>query len=174
MQKGRVWVKMKNKNINMLIVAFLLLGVMSVVLTFFIGKAKEDFPKNIEIKENGITEGILTVRDLKLNPTESKEYSVNLVCAASGSYFIFLDYEETKDGGMKQFIDVTVKFDGEVVYEGGLDSLLDGDDVIELEGELSATEPLVITICYLMPYSVGNEAQGTYADFDIHFKIEKS
>ena len=165
---------MKNKNINMLIVGLLLLGLMAVMLIVFLGKAKEDFPKNITVSENGVTESVLAIRDLKLNPTESKEYSVNLLCAASGSYHIYLDYEEKADGGMKPFIDVIVKFDDEVVYEGELSALLDGDEVIQFEGELHETEPLVVSICYLMPYDIGNEAQGTYADFDIHLKIEKS
>ncbi len=144
------------------------------MLITFLGKAKEDFPENITVSEDGVTESILAVRDLKLCPTESKEYSVNLVCAASGSYHISLDYEEKKNGGMKPFVDVTVKFNGEVVYEGELAALLDSGELIQFEGELHAEEPLVVSICYLMPYDVGNEAQGTYADFDIHLKIEKS
>ncbi len=167
--------KMKNKSINILIVSLLLLGIIAVMLIVFLGKAKEDFPENITVSEDGVTESILAVRDLKLNPTESKEYSVNLVCAASGSYHIYLDYEEKEDGGMKSFVDVTVKFDGKVVYEGDLAALLgDEGELIQFEGELHAEEPLVVSICYLMPYDVGNEAQGTYADFDIHLKIEKS
>lgn len=165
---------MKNKSINILIVSLLLLGIMAVSLIVFLGKAKEDFPKNITVSENGITESVLTVRDLKLNPTESKEYNVNLVCAASGSYHIYLDYEEKEDGGMKPFIDVIVKFDNAVVYEGELAALLNTGEVIQFEGELHKAEPLVVSICYVMPYDVGNEAQGTYADFDIHLKIEKS
>lgn len=166
---------MKNKSVNILIVSFLLIGIMAVMLITFLGKAKEDFPENITVSSDGVTESILAVRDLKLSPTESKEYSVNLVCAASGSYHIYLDYEEKEDGGMKPFVDVTVKFDGEVVYEGELAALLrDDGELIQFEGELHAEEPLVVSICYLMPYDVGNEAQGTYADFDIHLKIEKS
>ena len=157
-----------------MIVSFLLLGIMAVILIAFLGEAKEDFPKNITVSEDGATESVLAVRELKLNPTESKEYSVNLVCAATGSYHIYLDYEEKVDGGMKPFVDVSVKFDSEVVYEGELAALLDGDEVIHFEDELHETESLVVSICYLMPYDVGNEAQGTYADFDIHLKIEKS
>lgn len=166
---------MKNKSINILIVSFLLTGIMAVMLITFLGKAKEDFPENITVSADGVTESILAVRDLKLSPTESKEYSVNLVCAASGSYHIYLDYEEKEDGGMKPFVDVTVKFGDEVIYEGELAALLaDDGDLIKFEGELHAEEPLVVSICYLMPYDVGNEAQGTYADFDIHLRIEKS
>ena len=164
---------MKNKSVNILIVSFLLIGVMSVMLIVFLGQAKEDFPKDITVSADGTTETVMSVRELKLSPTESKEYSVNLVCAASGSYLVSLDFEQENDGGMKAFVDVTVKHDDEVVYEGGLLELLDSDVIIDFESELHAKEPVVITVCYEMPYDVGNEAQGTYASFDIHLKIEK-
>ena len=152
----------------------LLLTLMGVMLAAFLGKAKEDYPNEITVKENGVTESILEVRDLKLNPTESMEYDVNLLCDASGMYHISLDYNETEDGGMKPFVDVTVKVGGEQVYEGKLEELLRDGVVIECEGELQSKEPLVLSICYLMPYDVGNEAQGTYSDFDISITIKKS
>lgn len=166
---------MKNKSVNILVVSLLLLGLVAVMLTVFLGGAKEKFPESITVSEDGVTESILAVRDLKLNPTESKEYSVSLVCDASGLYNIQLDYEEKNDGGMKPFVDVIVKLDGSVIYEGGLAELLDNDgEPIRFECELNATEPLVVSFCYSMPYDIGNEAQGTYADFDINLKIEKS
>jgi len=164
---------MKNKSINILIVSFLLIGMMAVMLITFLEETKQNLAENIKVSENGVTESVQTVRDLKLNPTESKAYSVNLVCSATGSYRIRLDYEEQRDGGMKPFVDVTVKLDGEVIYEGKLIALLDNGEEIEFIGELQEKEPLVVTICYLMPRDVGNEAQGTYADFDVHFNIEK-
>jgi hypothetical protein len=145
------------------------------MLITFLESVKQDFEDNIKVSEDGVTESVQQVRDLKLNPTESKEYRVDLVCAASGSYYIYIDYEEKEDGGMKPFVEVTVKLGDEVVYEGSLAALLeDGCEPIQLEGELHAEEPLPITVCYLMPRDVGNEAQGTYADFDLHLKIEKS
>jgi hypothetical protein len=145
------------------------------MLITFLESVKQDFEDNIKVSEDGVTESVQQVRDLKLNPTESKEYRVDLVCAASGSYYIYIDYEEKEDGGMKPFVEVTVKLGDEVVYEGSLAMLLeDGCEPIQLEGELHAEEPLPITVCYLMPREVGNEAQGTYADFDLHLKIEKS
>lgn len=164
---------MKNRSINILITALILVGLLAATLTMFLLKAKDNFPKNIKVKGDGITESILPIRDLRLNPTESKEYSVELVCDASGAYDISLDFEELANGGMKPFVNVTVKAGGEVVYEGGLEALLDGDRVLQFEGTLYATDPLVISICYLMPHDIGNEAQGTYSDFDIHLKIKK-
>ena len=164
---------MKNRSLNILITALCLVGIMAVILAVFIEHVHEEFEEKITVSAEGVTETVLPVRDLKLNPTESKEYSVNLVCAASGSYNVFLDYVELEDGGMKPFVNVTVKADGAVVYEGGLAALLDGNEVVQFESNLFAVKPCVITICYLMPYEIGNEAQGTYANFDVHLKIVK-
>ena len=164
---------MKNRSINMLIVALLLLGAFAVAINVFLGIAKRDFPKYITVSANGVTESILPIRDLQLNPAESKEYTVNLVCAASGSYYIYLAFEEEEDGGMKNFVDVTV-FAGETqVYSGALAELIEGK-LIEFEGVLQEKDPLPVTLRYEMPYETGNEAQGTYADFNVRLKIKKS
>ena len=164
---------MKTKSLNMLIVAFVLLGLMAVMIITFIEDTHDNFEKNITVDADGVTEEVLAVRELMLNPTESKEYSVNLVCAASGAYRIFLDYEEKSDGGMKPFVDVIVKSNDKVVYSGNLVELIDGKKTVEFDGELFAEDPLVVTVCYTMPGSVGNEAQGTFTDFDVRLKIEK-
>ena len=165
---------MKNRSINILITAFVLLGILAFSLAIFIQWAHEVFRDGITVSENGVTESVIKVRDLKLNPTESKEYSVNLVCEATGSYFITIDYTETEDGGMKDFVNVKVRCNDEVVYEGSLAALINTDEVIEFEGELDAEDPLPVYITYEMPKDVGNEAQGTFSDFDITFKIKKS
>ena len=165
---------MKNKYANILIVALLLLAIVSVMLVVFLTDAKEKFPEKITVDADGVTESILPVRDLRLNPTESKEYSVNLVCIASGSYHIYVDYEESDDGGMKHFVEVTLKFDGETVYEGSLAELIDSDKTVQFDGELEEDEAVAVSFCYRMPDEVGNEAQGTYADFEVVLRIEKS
>lgn len=165
---------MKNRSANILIFAMLFIGIMATMLIIFLADAKEKFPEEITVVEDGVTESILPIRDLMLNPTESREYSVNLFCRASGGYYIYLDFEETEDGGMKPFVDVTVKVDGEVLYEGKLDALLAPDAAaVECEAELYADEPRVFTVTYTMPRDVGNEAQGTYSDFDLNLKIKK-
>ncbi len=96
----------------MLIVGIILLSLMAVMLVVFLWDAEEKFPKEITVSADGVTESILPIRDLHLNPTETKEYNVNLFCRASGGYNVYLDFEETEDGGMKPFVDVAVKVDG--------------------------------------------------------------
>ena len=164
---------MKNKNINMLIISFLVISAFAVMLIIFVGTAKRDFSENIKVRQDGLTEGVIPVRDLRLNPSESKEYSVDMVCAASGTFAFELSYEEKTDGGLKQFINVTITADGAVVYQGSLQDLINNGLKVNFKGELQAKEPLVLTFHYEMPREIGNEAQGTYSDFDVHIKVEK-
>ena len=164
---------MKNKSINMLIISFLVITAFAVMLIIFVGTAKRDFSENIKVRQDGLTEGVIPVRDLRLNPSESKEYSVDMVCAASGTFAFELSYEEKTDGGLKQFINVTITADGAVVYQGSLQDLINNGLKVNFKGELQAKEPLVLTFHYEMPREIGNEAQGTYSDFDVHIKVEK-
>ena len=164
---------MKNRSINMLIVALILIAAFAVVLIFFIENAHQKFEGGITVKADGVTESIIPVRDLQLNPTDQKQYEINLVCEASGDYYVSLDFEQTENGGMNPYVNVAVKSDGTEVFSGKLTELLDDDKIIQFEGRLYATEPLVITVIYEMPETVGNEAQGTYTDFDIHLEIVK-
>ena len=69
---------MKAKSLGILVVALLLLMAISVTLVVFIEYAKEKFPEDITVSSEGVTESILPIRDLRLNPSESREYRVNL------------------------------------------------------------------------------------------------
>ena len=100
---------MKNKNINMLIVSFLVIAAFSIMLIIYVGTAKSDFSENIKVSQDGVTEDILAVRDLRLAPTESKEYSVNLVCAASGTIAFDLKYVEKKRQRVKRYKSIESK-----------------------------------------------------------------
>lgn len=164
---------MKNRSINLMISTLVLFAIFSVILLVFLWDAHERFPKEITVAEDGVVE-TLSFRDLQLSPTESREYTVNLICAASGSYRVSLEYDETKDGGMKPFVNVAILCDGVTEFEGNLGELLDGGVITSFMSELHATDPVEITFRYVMPREVGNEAQGTYADFDIHLAIKKA
>ena len=165
---------MKNKSINMLIVAFVLLAVFSIVITVYIFQAREDFDDDIIVNEGGVTEAIFKERSLKLVPTEKKELEVNLFCKASGEYHVTVDFIELADGGMKHFVNVTVLCGGVTVYEGDLATLLDDpNEKVIFDSELYSKDPTPVIIRYEMPYETGNEAQATTADFNVHFKINK-
>lgn len=165
---------MKKKSVNLLVTALLLLGAVAVVLFVFLGHAKEVFDDNLTVSADGETTHVMKVRDLRLNPADSREYTVNLLCEASGGYRITLDFEEKTDGGIKHFINVSVKCGDETVYTGPLALLIDEGKTVEFLATLEADDPVPITIKYEMPYETGNEAQETYSDFNVKLTINKT
>ena len=164
---------MKNKSINMFIAAMVLLCLIAIMLIVFLHRAHENFDDAVTVKANGVTESVFKVRDLTLTPTDVKEYDVNLYCEATGDYKISLDYREIHDGGMKDYVRVQIIFGEEVIYDGWLSDIIDKDIIVDFVGELHETDPLTLTFRYEMPRNIGNEAQGTSADFDIVLTAKK-
>ena len=165
---------MKNSSINILIVAMILFALISIMLSVFLEEAHDEFKETVTVNSDGVTEETLTVRGLSLVPGQEQEYEVGLRCMASGSYFISFQFIEKVDGGMKEFIYLTITSGDTTVYSGELAALIDTQVRVGFDGYLNADDPLKITINYKMPIDIGNEARNTFADFDINLKIEKS
>ena len=164
---------MKEKSINMLLVAMIMISLFAVMMIMFLYRADLKFENTVTVRENGVTESVLKVKELTLTPGAVRDYHVNLVCDATGMYHIYVDYEEIHNGGMKDFVDVRIMFGEQVIYDGCLKSLLDGE-IVAFDGELDHAEPLVLSFYYEMPIETGNEAKGTSCDFDIVLTIRKS
>ena len=75
---------------------------------------------------------------------------------------------------MKEFVNVRVSCDGTEVFFGSLNGLFEEGSHVEFESELSGEHPVVLSVVYEMPREIGNEAQGTYADFNIHLQVKKT
>lgn len=165
---------MKNRSFYILITAMVLLSIMAFILIAYIFRADQKFEGSIMVKENGITETLIPVRDLVLSPGVEKDYDVKLICDATGTYDVYLNFVEVEDGGMKEFVLVAVELDGKQVYEGSLTELIDEGVTIETVCELKSNDPVDVTFKYTMPLDTGNEAQGTFSTFDVHVVIEKN
>jgi hypothetical protein len=152
--------------INLLIILSVLFAVTLTGILLYIADANNDFSDKMVIRSNGITEKVFEVTDLSLIPTESKDYEIELVSVLECEFIITLDYIQTTDGGLGEFVDVIIKVSDEVYYEGKLDDLFNTDSVLlKLYFESSETKTILIT--YKMDESVGNEAKGTFSDFEI-------
>ena len=167
---------LSKRNIAILSVAMILLCLIAIMLMLLLNRAHENFDEDVTVTVNEFTTSSVPVRNLYLTPGDKKEYKVGVLCEASGHYYLFLDYEEEHDGGMKHFVNVEIWCEGidEVVYEGPLTDLLDGEEIVTLDGDLNSRDPLEIKIYYQMPITTGNEAKGTSADFNINLSIKKS
>lgn len=165
---------MKNRSYNIMIVAMVVITAMSIMLILYLDNAHKTFEGDIEVNEFGVTETVIPVRDLTLTPGDIKDYEVNVFCRATGSYHVTVDFLESRDGKMKHFVNVRILAADEQIYEGTLKELIDEKPTVIFDAVLDESEPTVLTFIYEMPVEIGNEAQGTFSDFDIHVNIKKN
>lgn len=163
---------MRNISRNLLIICSCLLTLVAIAVLVFIVVIQSTFTDKIVIRSNKEIHKIVEVADLKLIPTESKEYEIELNSYTSGDFKITLDYNELKDGGMKDFVDVKIIIEEKTIYEGKLTELFENNVSYNLRVESGYSSKILII--YSMAESVGSEAENTYADFEIDFGIKRA
>lgn len=151
---------------NLILVAIVAVILAGVVLLGVIMINNDEFVTNITLSENGETHETLEFSAKGFHPGEDREYTINFKSPVSDRYRIEFTFEETYDGKLKDYIDVTVSYGGsEGWYEYKLADLLDGKTLLFDNVIFEAGEEVSFTITYTMPLDVGNEAQKATADF---------
>ena len=142
-----------------------------VVLLVSTNKDFDDMKKSVTVSADGVTQETLEIKDLSLVPGDKVEYEISLTITASATYHLTLDFSEEKDGGLKQFVNTTIKLDEKEVSSDKLSAFLSGK---KMDEKLAAEEGQVLSlkIIYDMGIEVGDEAQETYSDFDVALTIE--
>ena len=82
----------KSVKIFMLFLVISVTTFVAIIMWFNIQNAHNDFGEDIVIENNGQTVKNFSIDDLMLNPGQTKDYKVNLICKAEGTYKIILDY----------------------------------------------------------------------------------
>lgn len=162
---------MKNKFLNVVLIFSLFVGLFAggwfIVKT---NSAHDEFTQNIEIETEGQTSKVLEFSKLNLKPGDKCQYTINLVCELEGDYKIILEFKD-RGGELKKFVNVSVDLQGKNLASQGLDQIF-GAQKIETQATLTADEPEKLLIGYELPLTVGNEAQGAVADFEVIVTIE--
>lgn len=169
----RVYV-MRKFFIGLLIFASIVMIGFAGYFLYFIIDTSDDFSEKVVIRNEGIVEEVLEVSNLSLIPGESKEYEVELVSIHEGKFFVILDYNQTENGGLEDYVDVVIMLDGGVLFKGKLSELFNDDFVVECKTIFVANQPQVLTITYTMDLSVGNEAKNTSSTFEIALRIKRN
>ena len=166
--------KVENKLSRRLMI--ILITVTAVCVAFFIIAtaitcSKDGFKKEIMLVQNGTTVDNMEIKDLSIHPGESVDYQVLLKTKASGNYKVVMNFKETADGGLKEFMVVTVKSNQIIVLSEKLDQVFN-DQTVEFTCGITADKHYIIDIKYAMPAETGNEAMSTNASFTIEFTID--
>ena len=149
----------------MIIVLSVILFVILLVF-LFLGMAHEKFERNVTISTDGITSKTLHFSKLNLYPGESVEYTINVSSVLDGEYDVSLNFNQTENGHIAQFVVVEISCGDEVRTER-LGVLFNDSESISFKKVPISKEPQRIKVKYTMPYEVGNEAKNTWSKFDI-------
>lgn len=147
---------------RILLIALAVTILLGIVLVALLLSTNDKLVKNIKLKEDDVVKENLEFIANGLHPGDTKEYTLNITSKIAGDYTVDFEFIEEKHGLLKNFIDVTLEYEG-TSYTYKLVELLDGQ-TIQFTCHISK-EPAVILVRFVMPIDVGNEAQGTSADF---------
>lgn len=124
---------------------------------------------NVEI-ENGETE-VVEFEKLGLVPGDKTEYTLIITTKDTIAQTIQLNFYETQDSPLKDFVRVKILIEDEEVYDGLLGDAMDGD-AIDTDTSITAGGECRVTIVYYMPEEVGNEAEGAEAWFKLYITAQ--
>ena len=163
---------MSNKFVTFLFIAAAVLSVLLAGLLVYIFVLQKNVLDEVVIKRDEVTEVELVVDDLQITPGAKKDYNVVLKAKDTGNYQLSILYDETVNGGMKDFVDVKIYYAGELIYNGTLTELVDGYEIVK---NISIERGVLydLTFEYSMSDTVGNEAQKTTTSFDILISVLK-
>lgn len=160
-----------NRRFMTILIAITLACIAFFVISLISTCANNGYEKEIIIVQDGETVEDMQIKGLEVHPSESVDYKVLFKAKVTGTYNINMDFTEVEDGGLKEFIVVTIKNGDTLIYEQSLLETLSGE-AISFDCNITANEPYVIDVKYKMPIEVGNEAMNAKASFDIKFTIK--
>lgn len=157
---------MKKKRILALVVVA---AIVAGIILYFVLTAESKYKlfKEIVLAESGITYEELEFSANGLKPDSSRDYTLQLTAKDSGRYGLEFSFIEEHDGGLRNFVFVKFEFNNDV-KEYSLNELFNGLTV-NFETEISGRAAAQLHIIFIMPYEIGNEAQGTESDFTVSF-----
>lgn len=120
---------------------------------------------NIDVEiEEGET-SVVEFEELGLVPGQSVEYELYLSTGDGPTQCISLDFYETGDSPLKDYVRVTIFLNDEEICDELLGDVMDAGNIV-CNADISSGEHK-ITLVYYMPEEVGNEAAGAEAWFDL-------
>ncbi len=149
-----------NAAVCIMILVIIVECIIAITLAFNSGK---DSNIDVNIKEGETS--IVEFEKLGLIPGESTEYKINLSTEAGTTDCIYINFDETQDSPLKDFVKAKISINGEVICDELLSVLFNADDITYAVDLNSADCEIVIV--YYMPLEVGNEAENAEAWFNL-------
>lgn len=160
---------MSKRNLSkILIILIVTLIILAGILLYFFVFSKKSLEPIIEIKSEDEIHKTLSIKALNLSPGENKKYTIKILNRSGSDYNFSLEFVQKGEGRLYNFIDVEMSM-GDKTVKRSLKDLFEGE-IVKFEKEKSKE----IIIKYILPETVGNEAQGAQTSFDIELTISRN
>lgn len=124
---------------------------------------------NVDIGRTGAS--AVDFSALQMKPGDSKEYVLSIGSELPGDCVMTIDFTETDDGKLKDFVYVVVEANGKVLCDKLLRDLFEAEEPIELDCKINKYERFDVKVKYYMPIEVDNSAKNTHSDFMIKITV---
>ncbi len=160
------------KNILIIALIVLTLGGIALGTWSYISGEKYSDEKTIELGGSQTVSEEMEVRIGGFVPGVSADYTLHLKANQGDAFHVALSFKRGDTDALARFLTVAIYQGETLLTEGELTEYLDGKTT-EFDLSFTDTDQLDIRIIYTMHTDVGDEAQGTSADFEILFESER-
>ncbi len=120
---------------------------------------------------DGKEQGRMEVSLADIVPGTERSYTLVLKPNRESGFDMKMEFKKTDTDTIAQYIDVEIKVNGQSIASDKLDVLLSGKKTEHKVGFNSKAE-ILVEIIYKMSLDIGDEAQGTSAEFDVKMTFE--
>ena len=160
---------MRKRYAALIIVLALVISVLTGVFVYqYMQDETANFEEEIVFSLDGETQKKLSVTDLNLIPGQEKECKITLNASNVGDYVISVEFKKQSNGRLDEYLDVVIEVKG-TSQTRPLNEVFStsGGKAITFTIDAGASE--ILTIRYIMPETVGDEAQGASCSFEVVF-----
>lgn len=160
----------KNKILFVVISIFVVCLILAIFIPFMFGK----YYNNIFTITSNYTlhNNVINVDELDIKPGNEEVINIDLSCNIRGTYKVLLNFIETSDGTLKDYLVVTIKEGSNTILKEPLKDVLGRSDIY-IKDNFCKGESINFVIIYTLPEDIGNEAQGISTTFDIEIIIKQ-
>ncbi len=155
---------------RLLVIIIVVTTLIGVLLALYLLKANE--AADAEIVLNGSEQKSMAVQLSDMNPGSKRKYTVKTELVAGDIYNMQIRFQRTDEGELAEYIALDVKYGGTVIASGRLSDFLNGK-TLEFQFEVSEEKNCAFELIYKMDVEAGNEAQGTFAGFEVTMSITR-
>ncbi len=149
-----------------LAVAMILVTVVGIGIGIWSYTSHDAYINEKEITLSDQTSSTLEVHLGGITPGDKVDYTLHLNANRGDGFQVEMQFAGTGNTALAPYIDVEILLGTETVVSASLADLLEGESA-SFSADFTNTKNVDVTVIYKMKTSVGNEAQGAIADFDV-------